>query len=82
MNPRVILAVALALLLLVFVIQNTEIVTVTLLFWDVELSLVVLILLASATGFICGYVVARFRSAGSGGGRSIEKRGSAGDDGR
>ena len=62
-RPRIILIGALALLLLILVVQNTEVVTVTLLFWDFEMSRVILILLATMTGFFCGYLVARLTSA-------------------
>lgn len=62
-RPKFILVSALALLLLVLVIQNREVVTVTLLFWDFELSRVILILLATMTGFICGFLVARLTPA-------------------
>jgi uncharacterized integral membrane protein len=58
-RPRIIVALVLALLLLILVVQNTEVVSVRLLFWEFEMSRVILILLTSMTGFICGYVVAR-----------------------
>jgi len=62
-RPKIIVAGVLALLLLILVIQNTEVVTVTLLFWNFEMSRVILILLATMTGFICGYLVARLTTA-------------------
>lgn len=65
-TPKVILIVVLALLLLVLVIQNSEVVTVSLLFWDFEMSRVILILLATMTGFIGGFTVARLTSTRSG----------------
>ena len=64
-RPKIVVTVVLALLLLILVIQNSEVVTVTLLFWNFEMSRVILILLATMTGFICGYLVARLTSAGS-----------------
>ena len=64
-RPRFILVSALALLLLVLVVQNSEVVTVTLLFWDFEMSRVILILLTTMTGFICGFLVAQLTSARS-----------------
>ena len=62
LRPKIILIGALVLLLLILVVQNSEVVTVTLLFWDFEMSRVILILLATMTGFICGYLVARLTS--------------------
>ena len=64
-RPKIIVAGVLALLLLILVIQNTEVVTVTLLFWNFEMSRVILILLATMTGFICGYLVTRLTTARS-----------------
>ena len=66
LRPKIILVGALVLLLLILVVQNSQVVTVTLLFWDFEMSRVVPILLATATGFIGGYLVARLTSARSG----------------
>ena len=65
-KPRIIFAAVLAILLLVLIVQNTEVVAVTLFFWEIEMSRVILILLASMTGFICGYVVARITHPSSG----------------
>ena len=64
-KPKIIFVGVLVLLLLILVIQNREVVTVTLLLWQFEMSRVILILLASMTGFICGYVVAKLTAAGS-----------------
>lgn len=56
---RYIIIGAVALLLLVFVIQNSEVVSVTLLFWDFQMSRIILVLLTTLTGFVTGYIVAR-----------------------
>ena len=65
LKPKFIVLGALALLLLILVIQNSEVVTVTLLFWDFDMSRVILILLATMTGFIGGYLVARLTATRS-----------------
>lgn len=65
LKPKFIVLAVLALLLITLVIQNREVVTLTLLFWDFEISRVVLILLATMTGFIGGYMVARLTAARS-----------------
>jgi uncharacterized integral membrane protein len=44
---------------LVLIFQNTEIVTVKVLFWEFAMSRMILILLAVACGFVGGWVVAR-----------------------
>ncbi len=66
-RPRLIAALALALLVLVLVVQNTEVVSIRLLFWEFQASRVILIALTALTSFVCGYLVARIGSARSGG---------------
>ncbi len=65
---RATLLALLALLLLIFVAQNTEVVSVHFLAWSLSMSQVVLIGLTAGLGFGCGFLVARLlgrRSAGS-----------------
>ena len=64
-KPKLFVVGVMSVLLLILVIQNTEVVKITLLFWQFEMSRVILILLATATGFVGGYVVARLKSARS-----------------
>jgi uncharacterized integral membrane protein len=64
-KPKIVSAVVLALLVLILVFQNTQVVTVAFLFWKFEMSRVILILLAVMSGFICGYLVARLTSTAS-----------------
>lgn len=63
LRPKLIAVVVLALLVLVLFIQNTEVIAIRLFFWEFEASRVILIGLAALTGFFCGYLVARVRSA-------------------
>ena len=66
MNPRALkiaLAALLAVLVLVVVVQNTEVVNVQLLLWEFTMSRVILILLCTGAGFIVGYVTARVRTS-------------------
>lgn len=46
-------------LIFVFILQNTEVVTVNFLFWKLEMSRVILILVLLLVGFLLGYI---FRS--------------------
>ena len=62
---KIFIAAALSILLLIIVVQNTEVVTITLLLWSFEMSRVILILVATMTGFMTGYVVARVTSPSS-----------------
>jgi len=48
----------LALLVLILIVQNSEVVAVRLLFWELQMSRVVLILVTAFAGFVCGYLVA------------------------
>lgn len=64
MRPKVAIGILSGLLLLVIILQNTEVVGVKLLFWEIQMSRVLLILLAAAFGFVGGYVVAALRAGG------------------
>ena len=66
MRPKVAVAILLGLLLLVIILQNSQVVAVRFLFWEIEMSRLLLILLAAAVGFIGGYVVASLRAGGDG----------------
>jgi len=65
-RPKVVVAIVLGMLLLVIILQNTEVVAVRILFWEIQMSRVLLILLAAVVGFIGGYVVSALRTAGNG----------------
>jgi uncharacterized integral membrane protein len=63
LRPKVVVGILSGLLLLIIILQNTEVVGVKLLFWEIQMSRVLLILLAAVFGFIGGYVVAALRAA-------------------
>ncbi len=65
MRPKIAIGILSGLMLLVIILQNTEVVGVKLLFWEIQMSRVLLILLAAVAGFIGGYVVAALRTGGS-----------------
>jgi len=48
------------LVVLVVILQNTEVVNVRFLLWDFRMSRVVLMVLTGAVGFLAGFVVAKF----------------------
>ena len=62
MRPKIAIAILLGLLLLVIILQNSEVVAVKLLFWEMQMSRVLLILLAAVVGFVGGYVVSAIRT--------------------
>ena len=51
----------LAVLILIVMIQNMQIVSLKFLFWTMTLSLIVLLPLLIAVGFLAGYVVAKWK---------------------
>lgn len=59
MNAKLVVLVVLSVVLLVIVLQNTETVTVKVLFWDLAMSRVLLILFTGLVGFVLGFVVAK-----------------------
>jgi uncharacterized integral membrane protein len=62
-RPRIVITAVLAVVILVLIVQNTEVVAIRVLFWDFQMSRVILILLTSLTGFVCGYLFARILDA-------------------
>jgi uncharacterized integral membrane protein len=69
-QAKAILVGVLALVILILIAQNTDVVAVRLLFWEIQMSRVVLILLAAAVGFAGGYAVGRLRVGERKAGRS------------
>jgi uncharacterized integral membrane protein len=62
MEPKKIVFVLAIILAIFIILQNTYTVTLTLLFWDFEISLILLVLLTMLIGFVLGYLVNSFRS--------------------
>jgi uncharacterized integral membrane protein len=60
MNLTIILMVIVACLALVFTVQNVAAVTVSIFFWDISLSLALLIFFILAIGFIIGWFLRSF----------------------
>ncbi len=51
---------AATLVVLIVILQNTEVVDVRFLLWEFRMSRVVLMVLTGAVGFLAGFVVAKF----------------------
>lgn len=60
MNLTLILMIIVACLALVFTVQNVVAVTVSIFFWDISLSLALLIFFLLAIGFIIGWFLHSF----------------------
>jgi uncharacterized integral membrane protein len=69
MKPMRILKLSVAalvvLLLLMVVVQNTEVVTLRFFVWQLKMSQVVLLPLAILTGFLLGFLLAKWRGRGA-----------------
>jgi uncharacterized integral membrane protein len=59
MRPKFIIVLVLIALLLIILIQNTQVVTLRLFFWKVGMSQIILIPLTMAIGFVVGFVVSK-----------------------
>ena len=62
-HPKVWVPAILAVLFLIILLQNTDVVTLRVLFWDVSMSQVILIPLVLTIGFVLGFVVAKLTGA-------------------
>ncbi|MFA5286067.1 MAG: LapA family protein [Smithellaceae bacterium] len=60
MNFKIILLIVVACLAVVFVIQNVSAVTVSIFFWEISLSLALLIFFVLAFGFVIGWFLHSF----------------------
>jgi uncharacterized integral membrane protein len=60
MNKKVIGALIAIGVYLVILAQNTEIVTVKLLFWEASMSRIILMTITGIIGFILGYLLGKF----------------------
>ena len=66
MKPKTIVILVLVALFAIILIQNTQVVTLRLLFWKVGMSQIILVPLTMVIGFILGYLVARVTSGSHG----------------
>ena len=61
MKPKAIIILVLVTLFIIVLIQNTQVVTLRLLFWKVEMSQIVLIPLVLFVGMVVGYLLGTIR---------------------
>lgn len=57
MEPKKIVYLVIGFLMLIVLLQNTQIVTVNLFFWQISMSRIILLLLLFIMGFVSGYMV-------------------------
>ena len=59
MKPKYIVILILVLLAVVFVIQNSTMVTITLFFWSISMNQIIMICGLMLVGFLIGFLVTR-----------------------
>ena len=59
MNPRSVVMLILAILLLIVLAQNTQVVMLRFLIWKIQMSQIIFTSLMLGTGFVLGYIAAR-----------------------
>ncbi|HHF52667.1 MAG: LapA family protein [Candidatus Aminicenantes bacterium] len=59
MKPKVIIILALSIISLIFILQNSKVVTIQLLFWTVSASRIIMILGLLFIGFVVGFLLGR-----------------------
>ncbi|MFQ5904005.1 MAG: lipopolysaccharide assembly protein LapA domain-containing protein [Candidatus Binatia bacterium] len=63
MKPKIIIAVVFIAILLIILFQNTQVVTLRLLFWEISMSQILLTSLTLLIGLVSGYIVAKVLGA-------------------
>ncbi len=58
MKPRLIMILALVVLAIIFIVQNTQLVSVNFLFLEFQMSQIIMIVLMLLVGFFIGYLAA------------------------
>jgi len=63
-NPKIIVGLVLAVLFVIFLLQNTQVVNLRFYFWKISMSQIILIPLVLILGFVIGYIVAKVTKKG------------------
>ena len=61
-NIRIVLGIIGLFIVVIFTLQNAEVVNVNFLFWRISVSRVILLLIVFCTGFLLGYLLHSMRS--------------------
>ena len=61
MKPKLIIGIVAIILFVIFLIQNTQVVTLRLYFWKLSMSQIILISITMLIGIAVGYVIAIMR---------------------
>jgi uncharacterized integral membrane protein len=69
-NPKIIASIVVGILFLIFLFQNTDVVTLRLYFWRVSTPQIILLAAALLIGFAAGLIVAKVTGRPKGPGRA------------
>jgi uncharacterized integral membrane protein len=58
-NPKTIAIIVVLVLFMIFLFQNTSVMTLRLYFWEVSMSQIILVPLILLVGFACGFAVGK-----------------------
>ena len=61
MKPKLIIGIVAIILFVIFLIQNTQVVTLRLYFWKLSMSQIILISITMLIGIAVGYIIATMR---------------------
>ena len=64
MKPKIIILLVIAALFLIFLLQNTQVISLHLYFWEISMSQIILIPLVMLIGFVIGFIVAKIFKKG------------------
>ncbi len=61
MKPKLIIGIVAIILFVIFLIQNTQVVTLRLYFWELSMPQIILISITMLIGIAVGYIIATMR---------------------
>jgi uncharacterized integral membrane protein len=64
MKLKTVIILVIAALFLIILLQNTQVVTLRLYFWQLSMSRIILLVVTLLIGFIVGYIVAKVTTRG------------------
>jgi uncharacterized integral membrane protein len=76
-NPKTIAILVVVVLFLVFLFQNTDVVTLHLYFWKVSMSQIILIPVVLLVGFACGFAVGKLTGRKKGQNQTVSQLGAS-----
>ena len=63
MKPKTIVILSIFVIFIIILLQNTQTVTFQLLFWTLEMSRIIILILMLLLGFVLGYLTAKLKKS-------------------